>query len=155
MKPITSEILMSLFLLKMDHKKSTINHCEIVDLGKIANQSGNITVIENGSDAPFDIKRIYYLYDVPSGESRGGHAHYELEQYIIAASGSFDVILDDGKNKKTVSLNRPNKALHIVPGLWRELDNFSSGSICMVLASINYNESDYIRDYQDFLNFKK
>ena len=126
-----------------------------VDVSKIHNEAGNITVVENGENIPFDVKRIYYLYDVPSGEARGGHAHYELEQFIIAASGSFDVILNDGRNKKRVSLNRPNLALHIVPGLWRELDNFSSGSICMVLASHTYDESDYIRDYDNFLKLKK
>jgi len=104
---------------------------------------------------PFNVKRVYYLYDIPGGEARGGHAHYELEQYIIAASGSFDVILNDGKNRKIISLNRPNFALHIVPGLWRELDNFSSGSICLVLASHTYDENDYIRDRNEFLKLKK
>ena len=94
------------------------------------------------------------MYDIPSGEARGGHAHYELEQYIIAASGSFDIILDDGFSTKKFSLNRPNMALHIVPGMWRELENFSSGSIAMVFASSEYDENDYLRDYQDFLNFK-
>lgn len=133
---------------------STVFDCSIVDLSKINNKTGNITVIENGQKNPFDVKRIYYLYDVPSGESRGGHAHYELEQYIIAASGSFDVVLDDGKNKRRINLNRPNMALHIVPGLWRELDNFSSGSICLVLASEIYKEKDYIRSYNDFINIK-
>ena len=98
---------------------------------------------------------MYYLYDVPSGEVRGGHAHYELQQYIIAASGSFDVVLNDGVNKRTISLNRPNLALHIVPGLWRELDNFSSGSISMVLASHTFEEKDYMRDYKQFLAYKK
>ena len=98
---------------------------------------------------------VHYLYDVPSGEFRGGHAHYELEQYIIAASGSFDVILDDGINKSKFTLNRPNLALHVVPGLWRELSNFSSGSVTLVLASELYNEKDYIRNYTDFLKFKK
>ena len=127
----------------------------MIDVSKIHNEAGNITVVENGENIPFDVKRIYYLYDVPSGEARGGHAHYELEQFIIAASGSFDVILNDGRNKKRVSLNRPNLALHIVPGLWRELDNFSSGSICMVLASHKYDECDYIRDYDLFLKEKK
>ena len=97
---------------------------------------------------------MYYLYDVPSGEIRGGHAHFELEQLIIAASGSFDVIIDDGKLRKRVSLNRPNLALHILPGLWREIDNFSSGSISLVLASDIYKESDYIRDYSHFLKLK-
>ncbi|APU66824.1 hypothetical protein C723_2698 [Christiangramia flava JLT2011] len=116
--------------------------------------AGNITIIENEDNIPFDVKRIYYLYDVPGGESRGGHAHYELEQFIIAVSGSFDVILDDGKIKKVVSLNRPNLALHIVPGMWRELDNFSSGAICLVLASHKYDEKDYVRDYSKFKNLK-
>ena len=116
---------------------------------------GNLTILENGLNIPFDVKRIYYLYDVPSGSARGGHAHIELEQYIIAASGSYDVILDDGKNKKKFTLNRPNLALHILPGMWRELDNFSSGSISMVLASQLYDEKDYIRDYNQFLNYKR
>ena len=135
-------------------KNNSIYDCAVVDLSKIQNSSGNITVVENGSNIPFDVKRIYYLYDVPSGQQRGGHAHYKLEQYIIAASGSFDVLLDDGKNKKKITLNRPNFALHIVAGLWRELDNFSSGSISLVLASEKYDEDDYIRIYNDFLKFK-
>ncbi|SFN58096.1 sugar 3,4-ketoisomerase [Salegentibacter flavus] len=139
----------------MKLKNNTVFDCSIIDVSKVHNYAGNITVIENGINIPFDVKRVYYLYDVPGGESRGGHAHYELEQYLIAAGGSFDVILDDGKNRKTVNLNRPNLALHIVPGLWRELDNFSSGSICLVLASHKYDESDYIRDHDEFLEFKK
>ena len=136
-------------------RDSTIHDCNLILLPKINSAAGNITSINENIEIPFDIQRVYYLYDVPSGESRGGHAHYELEQFIIAASGSFDVILDDGKNKKTVTLNRPNIALHIVPGLWRELDNFSSGSICMVLASLEYNENDYIRNYEAYLKIKK
>ncbi len=139
----------------MPQNKYTVADCKVLDLSKIHNDAGNITVVENGYNTPFDVERIYYLYDVPGGEERGGHAHYQLEQLIIAASGSFDVILDDGKNKKKVSLNRPNMALHIVPGLWREIDNFSSGAICLVLASENYNEKDYIRTYKEFLKFKK
>ena len=139
----------------MELKDSTVYDCSVIDVSKIHNEAGNITVVENGENIPFDVKRIYYLYDVPSGEARGGHAHYELEQFIIAASGSFDVILDDGKNKKRVTLNSPNIAIHIVPGLWRELDNFSSGSICIVLASHKYDESDYIRVYDLFLKEKK
>jgi hypothetical protein len=123
-------------------------------MSKAHTDAGNITVVENGDNMPFDVKRIYYLYDVPSGEVRGGHAHYELEQYIIAASGSFEVILDDGVNRRRISLNRPNLALHIVSGLWRALDNFSSGSICMVLASHTYEESDYIRSYEKYLEWK-
>lgn len=139
----------------MKLSKNSVFDCTVVSISKIKNTSGNISVLENEKDIPFSIKRIYYLYDVPSGESRGGHAHYQLEQYLIAASGSFDVVLDDGVNKKTVTLNRPNKALHIVPGLWRELTNFSSGSICLVLASLKYDELDYIREYKEFLELKK
>ena len=116
----------------MGLKNNTVYDCSVIDVSKIHNEAGNITVVENGENIPFDVKRIYYLYDVPGGEARGGHAHYELEQFIIAASGSFDVILDDGKNRKRVTLNRPNIALYIVPGLWRELDNFSSGLICLL-----------------------
>lgn len=134
---------------------SKVFNCTVVEMGKIPGETGNITVVENSSNIPFDVKRIYYLYDVPSAEKRGGHAHYELEQYIIAASGSFDVIVDDGDNRRRFSLNNPNQALHIVPGLWRELDNFSSGSICMVLASEKYSEEDYIREYDRFFKKKK
>lgn len=139
----------------MQLSKHRIADCYLVDLSKIQDRSGNITVVENGESIPFDVKRIYYLYDVPSGEDRGGHAHYELEQYIIAASGSFDVILNDGRHVKRISLNQPNIALHVVSGLWRELDNFSSGSICMVMASQKFDENDYIRDYKNFLDYKK
>jgi hypothetical protein len=139
----------------MELKDNTIYDCSVIDVSKIHNEAGNITVVENGKNIPFEVKRIYYLYDIPGGEARGGHAHYELEQFIIAASGSFDVILDDGINRKIVTLNRPDIALHIVPGLWRELDNFSSGSICLVLASHIYNEGDYIREYNDFSKLKK
>ena len=133
---------------------NTVLDCAVIDVSKIHNEAGNITVVENNSNIPFEVKRVYYLYDVPGGETRGGHAHYELEQFVVAASGSFDVLLDDGKNKKRISLNRPNMALHIVPGLWRSLDNFSSGSICMVLASHRYIEEDYVRDYDEFIKLK-
>lgn len=139
----------------MKPKRNTVFDCSVIDISKVHSESGNITVVENNKNIPFAVKRIYYLYDVPGGETRGGHAHYELEQFIIAASGSFDVIIDDGINRKRVSLNRPNLALHIVPGLWRELDNFSSGSISMVLASHVFEESDYIRDYDSFLEYRK
>ena len=138
----------------MELKNNTVYDCSVIDVSKIHNEAGNITVVENGENIPFDVKRIYYLYDVPSGEARGGHAHYKLEQYIVAASGSFDVILDDGINKRRISLNRPNLALHIVPGLWREIDNFSSGAICMVLASQSFREQDYIRNYKKFKELK-
>ena len=138
----------------MQLENNTVFDCSVIDMSKVHTDTGNITVVENGDNIPFDVKRVYYLYDVPSGEERGGHAHYELEQYIIAASGSFDVILDDGVNRKRVFLNRPNLALHIVPGLWRSLDSFSSGSITMVLASEVYDEKDYIRDYSEFIKEK-
>lgn len=135
--------------------RSNVFDCSVIQMPKLNSKAGNITVLENKNNIPFSVKRIYYLYDVPGGEARGGHAHYELEQYIIAASGSFDVVLDDGINRRRVTLNRPYMALHIVPGLWRELDNFSSGSITMVLASELYKEMDYIRDYKEFLKIKK
>jgi hypothetical protein len=131
-----------------------IEDCGLVELPIVHNENGNITVLENNINIPFDIKRIYYLYDVPMGAERGGHAHYDLQQYVVAASGSFSFILDDGKNKKEVFLNHPNKALHIKPGIWREMKGFSSGSICLVMASMEYTENDYIRDYQDFLNYR-
>ena len=123
-------------------------------MSKVHSNAGNITALENGDNIPFDVKRIYYLYDIPGGESRGGHAHYKLNQYIIAASGAFDVLLDDGNDNKKFTLNTPNMALHIVPGMWRELNNFSSGSICLVLASNKFDEKDYIRDYNKFLTIK-
>lgn len=133
---------------------SLIYNCNVIELPKIHNRAGNITPIEGNKEIPFPIKRIYYLYDMPGGESRGGHAHKELNQLLIAASGSFDVMLDDGKNKKVITLNRPYYGLIIIPGIWRELVNFSSGSICLVLASELYNENDYLRRYNDFLDYK-
>lgn len=133
---------------------SNIFNCSVIELGKIHNRAGNITVLEAGVDIPFGFKRVYYLYDVPGGADRGGHAHKDLKQLIIAASGCFDVVLDDGKNKKVVELNRPNYGLLVVPGIWRELINFSSGAICLVLASEFYDKEDYIRDYDAFLKFK-
>ena len=139
----------------MKKNNNTVFDCSVIDLPQIFNDAGNITILENGNNIPFDVKRVYYLYDIPGGASRGGHAHYQLEQYIIAGCGSFEVILKDGKNSKKITLNNPNKALHIVPGLWRELDNFSSGCITLVLASELYDEADYIRKYEDFLKFKK
>ena len=134
--------------------KNSIYKCGIVELPKVHNRAGNITAIENEITAPFDVKRVYYLYDVPGGEDRGGHAHKELQQFIIAVSGAFDVLLDDGINKKVIHLDRPYIGLHIIPGIWRELFNFSSGAICLVLASEGYIEDDYIRDYSKFLSFK-
>lgn len=133
----------------------SVSDCKIIDFPKNHQVNGNLTSITNGIEVPFDIKRIYYLYDVPGGNSRGGHAHKELYQIMIALSGSFSVTLDDGNNKKSFQLYQPYQGLLIPPGLWRDLDTFSSGSICMVLASEIYDENDYFRDYEEFLKFKK
>jgi len=134
---------------------TSISDCKIIELDKHHKEKGNITVIENKKTVPFDIKRVYYLYDVPGGETRGGHAHKALYQLIVAASGSFNVIVNDGKISKTFTLNRPYQGLFITPGIWRELDNFSSGSVCLVLASLCFDENDYIRNYDDFIIFKE
>jgi hypothetical protein len=134
--------------------KSSIYDCVILPLNKIHNRAGNITIVEGQKNVPFDVKRIYYLYDIPGGEDRGGHAHRELHQLIVAASGSFDVLLDDGINKKVVTLNRPNYGLLVVPGIWRELMEFSSGAISLVLASMGYDENDYLRNYNQFKELK-
>lgn len=136
-------------------KSSTVDDCKVIQLSKIQNRAGNITIIENNLDIPFEVKRIYYLYDIPSNESRGAHAHRELYQLVISASGSFNINLNDGTNEKTFFLNRPDIGLLIPPGIWRDLGEFSSGSVCLVLASEFYTEYDYIREYHDFLNFKK
>jgi len=135
-------------------KRSSVYDCHILPLAKIHNPAGNITIVEGNINVPFNLRRIYYLYDIPGGESRGGHAHKELYQLIVAAGGSFEVLLDDGTNKKIVRLNRPNFGLLVVPGIWRELFEFSSGSICMVLASHKYDEDDYIRQYDKFKDLK-
>ena len=129
---------------------SNLTKCKTTKLPKITDKRGNLTFIEENKHIPFKIKRIYYLYDVPGGETRGGHAHKNLEQFIIATSGSFDVILDDGFNKKKFHLNRSYYGLYIPKMIWRELNNFSSGSVCLVLASEYYNENDYIRNYKEF-----
>ena len=135
--------------------KSTVYDCTIIELDKHhSDRKGNITVVENNETVPFEVKRTYYLYDIPGGEERGAHAHKELRQLIIAASGSFDVVLNDGNVKRTFTLNRPYQGLLVVPGIWRELNNFSSGSVCLVLASMPYEVKDYIRDYNEFLEFK-
>jgi dTDP-4-dehydrorhamnose 3,5-epimerase-like enzyme len=136
-------------------KTSSVFDCTIITFDKNHQIKGNLTAVSNSVQVPFDIKRIYYLYDVPGGLSRGGHAHKNLQQLVVALSGSFDITLDDGKAKRTFQLSRPNMGLLIPSGLWRELNNFSSGSICMVLASELYSEEDYLRDYHEFLNFKK
>ena len=136
--------------------KYSVFDCTMVELDKHhSNRKGNLTVIENGKTLPFDVKRVYYLYDVPGGESRGAHAHRDLEQFIVAASGSFNVTLDDGKCKRTFFLNRPYQGLYVKPGMWRDLEDFSSGAVCMVLASDVYKVEDYIRDYDDFLKYRK
>lgn len=129
----------------------SLSKCRIIELPKITDPRGNLTFIEGGQHIPFDIRRVYYLYDVPGGAERGGHAHKKLSQLIVAMSGSFDIILDDGRDKRRFHLNRSYYGLYVCPMIWRELDNFSSGSVCMVLASNLYDESDYYRDYQQFL----
>lgn len=137
-----------------ENKSNNIYDCVVLPLSKIYNRAGNLTVIEGMMNVPFSIRRIYYLYDIPGGETRGGHAHHQLYQVIVAAGGSFDVLLDDGVNQKVVTLNRPNYGLLVVPGIWRELLEFSSGSVCLVLASEKYDEQDYIRDYAKFKELK-
>ena len=129
----------------------SLSECRMVDLPKISDPRGNLTFIEGGRHIPFDIQRVYYLYDVPGGAERGGHAHKALSQLIVAMSGSFDVVLDDGSDKRRVHLNRSYNGLYICPMIWRELDNFSSGAVCMVLASNLYDEADYYRDYDEFV----
>lgn len=134
--------------------QTNISEVKIIEIPRVHDERGILAVVE-GVSIPFDIKRVYYLYDIPSDAYRGGHAHKELYQLIVPLSGSFDVKINDGKNIKVLSLNKPHKALLIVPGIWREIDNFSSGSVCLVLASNVYNESDYIRNFEEFLAFKK
>lgn len=130
----------------------SLQHCKIIDLPKVEDPRGNLTFIETGRHVPFDIRRVYYLYDVPGGSHRGGHAHKNLHQLLIAMSGSFDIALDDGRTKFKYNMNRSYYGLYIPPMIWREIDNFSSGSVCMVLASEHYDENDYFRDYDEFRN---
>jgi len=131
----------------------TIYDCTIIQLPKIENRAGNISPIQGSLDIPFEIKRVFYLYDIPGGEDRGAHAHKECQQFLIAGSGSFNVLVDDGNNKKTFNLNRPYYGLHIPPGIWAAEMGFSSGAICLVLTSHEYDENDYIRNYQDFIDY--
>lgn len=133
---------------------TTINDCSIISVPKISNPAGNISIIAGSNDLPFKTHRIFYLYDIPAGEKRGAHSHKECHQFIIAASGSFEVSMDDGVDKKVVTLNRPFYGLHIPPGIWAFELNFSSGAICLVLASQKFIAEDYLRDYKDFLKWK-
>lgn len=135
--------------------KFSIDTCQLIWLPKISDPRGNLTFIEGGIHVPFDIQRVYYLYDVPGGSERGGHAHKGLHQLIVAMSGSFDVVLDDGQDKKRVHLSRSYNGLYVCPMIWRELDNFSSGSVCMVLASNKYDADDYYRDYEAFMRARR
>ena len=134
--------------------KWSVDQCRIIDLPKITDPRGNLTFIENSNQIPFDIKRVYYLYDIPGGSDRGAHAHKNLHQFVVAMSGSFDIVLDDGQNKKRFHLNRSYYGLYVCPMMWRLVDNFSSGAVCMVLASEPYSESDYIRKYDEFLSLQ-
>lgn len=135
--------------------KYSVYDCSVIELNQHhSDRKGNLTVVQNGLTVPFDVKRVYYLYDVPGGESRGSHAHRELGQLIVAASGSFRVVLDDGSVKRSFILNRPYQGLLVKPGIWRDLDDFSSGAVCMVLASEVYQPEDYIRDYEEFINYR-
>ena len=137
-------------------EKYSVYDCTMIELDKHhSDRKGNISVVQNGDTVPFDVKRVYYIYDVPGGESRGAHADKELSQLIIAASGSFRVTLDDGNVKRSFVLNRPYQGLYVKSGIWRDLDDFSSGAVCLVLASDVYKTEDYIRDYQEFIDFKK
>lgn len=135
--------------------KQSVFDCSIIELPKITDRRGNITPVYSNENIPFDIKRVFYLYDIPGGEARGAHAHKTCHQFLVAASGAFEVVLDDGINKRTVILNRPYYGLHIPPGIWAAEQGFSSGSVCLVLASEKYDEADYIRDYNDFMEYKK
>jgi len=139
----------------MPNNKHTVFDCNIIHLRRIHNRAGNITPVENNMHIPFDVKRVFYIYDIPGGESRAAHGHHKLHQFVVAAGGSFDITVDDGENKKTVQLNRPYMGFHILPGIWADLSNFSSGAVCLVLASLPYDPEDYIANYEAFKLFKK
>lgn len=134
-------------------KLPTVYDCSIIELPRIENRAGNITPVQGRVNVPFNIKRVFYSYDIPGGEARGAHAHKECHQFLVAASGSFEVVLDDGRNKRTVLLNRPFYGLHVPPGIWASEQGFSSGSICLVLASECFTEDDYIRNYDEFITY--
>lgn len=133
------------------HSTSNIEQCKLITLERHHHDNGNLSAVENCNNLPYDIKRVYYLYDVPGGEERGGHSHKECYEFIVAVSGSFDIEIFDGKEKKVISLNRSNIGLLVVPGIWRVLNNFSSGSVCLVIASQEYNEDDYVREMDEFI----
>ena len=133
----------------------TVYDCSVIELSKIENRAGNITPVTSQLNIPFSIKRIFYIYDIPGGKDRGAHAHKECHQFLVASSGSFDIELDDGINKRTVTLNLPYFGLHIPPGIWAAEKAFSSGAVCLVLASHKYSETDYIRDYENYIKFRK
>ena len=136
------------------HNQSRIHDCRIITLNRNHHANGNLTAVNNGIDLPFNIERTFYIYDVPGGAERGGHSHYTCNEFIIAISGSFDVTVDDGTNQFTYTLNRPYQGLLVVPGIWRTLQNFSSGSVCLALASHHFDEDDYVREYSDFIKLK-
>lgn len=133
-----------------NHRHSHIDDCRIIDIKTVEHANGRLTVMENLATSPINIKRVYYLYDLPAGAERGGHSHIVTREFVIPLAGAFDVVVDDGRNTKRVSLNNPGRGLLLPAGIWRILDNFSSGSICLVLASEKYDESDYVREYEDF-----
>ena len=135
--------------------RQSVFDCSIIELPKITDRRGNITPVYSNENIPFDVKRVFYLYDIPGGEARGAHAHKKCHQFLVAASGAFEVVLDDGVNKRTVTINRPYYGLHIPPGIWAAEQGFSSGSVCLVLASEKFDESDYIREYEEFKEYKK
>lgn len=136
------------------HSETCIKDCRIITLKKHHHANGNLTAVNNGVELPFELKRTFYIYDVPGGAERGGHSHYTCHEFIIAISGSFDVTVDDGNDKYTFTLNRPNQGLLVAPGIWRTLQNFSSGSACLALASHHFDEKDYVREYDQFLQLK-
>ena len=136
------------------HSETCIKDCRIITLKKHHHANGNLTAVNNGEELPFELKRTFYIYDVPGGAERGGHSHYTCHEFIIAISGSFDVTVDDGNDKYTFTLNRPNQGLLVAPGIWRTLQNFSSGSVCLALASHHFDEKDYVREYDHFLQLK-
>ena len=136
-------------------KEASIYDCSIIELPRLKNRAGNITVVNNNDNIPFEVKRVFYIYDIPGGEDRGAHAHKDCHQFLVAVSGSFEVEMDDGTNKRTITLNRPYYGLHIPPGIWSAEKGFSSGAVCLVLASHKYDEKDYIRDYENFKAYKK